>query len=66
VADIHALGYTMAGMMIFPSNRIGRKNTINGARGFHRLIKDRLDLTVECIRRQYCGEWSPLWLTLAR
>jgi len=61
-----SLGYTMGGMMICPGSRIGRKNTINGARGFHPRIKDRFDLTVECIRRQYCGELSPLSDVLAR
>ncbi len=40
--------------------------TINGARGFHPLIKDRFDLTVECIRRHYLNEDSPLSATLAR
>ena len=47
----NGLGYTIGGMMLFPGNRIGRKMTINGARGFHPKIKDRFDLTVECIRR---------------
>jgi len=56
----HAIGYTIGGMMLFPGNRIGRKMTINGARGFHPRIKDRFDLTVECIRRHYRNEWSPL------
>ena len=54
------IGYTIGGMMIFPGNRVGRKITINGARGFHPRIKDRFDLTVECIRRYYNGENSPL------
>lgn len=46
--------------MLFPGNRVGRKMTINGARGFHPRIKDRFDLTVECIRRHYRNDWSPL------
>ena len=54
------IGYTIGGMMLFPGNRVGRKMTINGARGFHPRIKDRFDLTVECIRRHYCNDWSPL------
>lgn len=58
--------YTIGGMMIFPGNRIDGKATINGARGFHPRIKDRFDLTLECIRRHYCGECSPLSDTLAR
>lgn len=60
------IGYTIGGMMLFPGNRIGRKMTINGARGFHPRIKDRFDHTVECIRRHYCEEWSPLSEPLKR
>jgi len=58
--------YTIGSMMIFPSNRVGGKSTINGARGFHPLIKDRIDLTLECIRRHYLGQTSPLESVLNR
>jgi len=61
-----SISYTMGGMIIFPSNRVEGKNTINGARGFHSLIKDRIDLTLECIRRYYNNEISPLTETLIR
>ena len=61
-----SIGYTMGGMIIFPANRVDGKNTINGARGFHPLIKDRIDLTMECIRRYYNNETSPLTETLNR
>jgi hypothetical protein len=61
-----SIGYTIGGMMVFPGNRIGRKMTINGQRGFHPRIKDRFDLTVECIRRYYRNEDSPLRDTFAR
>jgi hypothetical protein len=60
------IGYTIAGMMIFPGNTIGGKQTINGARGFTRAIADRFDLTLECIRRFYLDEPSPLATTLLR
>ncbi|WP_196776883.1 DUF6994 family protein [Haloechinothrix halophila] len=60
------LGYTIGGMMIWPGNRIDNKQTINGARGFHPRIADRFDLTVECIRRHYAHERSPLSDVLAR
>jgi hypothetical protein len=60
------IGYTIGGMMVFPGNRVGPKMTINGTRGFHPRIKDRFDLTVECIRRHYRNERSPLSETLAR
>jgi len=58
--------YTIGGMMLFPANRIGRQMTINGARGFHPRIKDRFDLTVECIRRHYLNMDNPLSSTLSR
>lgn len=40
--------------------------TINGARGFHPRIADRFDLTLECIRRHYAREASPLSEVLER
>lgn len=52
--------------MIFPGNRIGGKLTINGAHGFIRKIADRFDLALECIRRHYLNQRSPLSETLAR
>jgi hypothetical protein len=58
--------YTIGGMMVFPAIRVDGKMTINGARGFHPRIKDRFDLTVECFRRHYADESSPLGDTLAR
>ncbi|WP_018774187.1 DUF6994 family protein [Arthrobacter sp. 131MFCol6.1] len=58
-------GYTIGGMMVFPGNRINNKQTINQRRGTHPRIADRFDLTLECIRRHYLGEDSPLSETLA-
>jgi hypothetical protein len=60
------IGYTIGGMMVFPSNRVGRKHTINMARGMNRTtIADRMDLTLECIRRFYAGDTdTPLGATL--
>ena len=60
------LGYTIGGMMVFPANKVDGKMTINGARGCSARIRDRFDLTVECIRRQYVEESNPLSETLAR
>lgn len=60
------LGYTIGGMMVFPENKIDGKMTINGARSCHPRIKDRFDLTVECIRRHYVGGESPLSAVLTR
>ena len=61
-----AVGYTIGGMMVFPANPIDGKPTINVARGFTRAIADRFDLTLECIRRHYLGQNSPLGETLSR
>lgn len=68
-AEIEAfmtIGYTIGGMMIFPANKVDGKMTINGARGFNQSIADRMDLTLECIRRHYIGQSSPLSATLKR
>ena len=59
------IGYTIGGMMVFPANRIDGKMTINQRRGCHHQITDRFDLTLECIRRHYLDEPSPLGDTLA-
>jgi hypothetical protein len=64
--DFRRLSYTMGGMILFPANRINGKSTINGARGMHPRIKDRIDLTLECIRRHYLNEASPLIDVLSR
>ena len=62
----NAIGYTIGGMMVFPGNRIDGKWTINQARGCTKLIGDRFDLTLECIRRHYGDGESPLSGVLAR
>ena len=64
--DFRTLGYTIGGMMVFPGNQVDRRPTINGARGFHPQIRDRFDLTLECIRRHYLDEPKPLSDPLAR
>jgi hypothetical protein len=61
-----AIAYTIGGMMVFPATQIEGKWTINQARGCLRQISDRFDLTLECIRRHYEGQSSPLGETLAR
>lgn len=49
--------YTIGGTIIFPKHR----NSINQCKGTNPLIADRWDLTLECIRRYYKGENSPLY-----
>jgi hypothetical protein len=66
IVSFNAIAYTIGGMMLFPGNQVDRRMTINAARGCHPRIKDRFDLTVECIRRYYLEEESPLRATLAR
>ena len=58
--------YTIGGFIIFPSNKIDNKQTINGSRGFNSRIVDRFDLTLECIRRFYLEIESPLYETFSR
>lgn len=53
---------TIAGYVIFPQIRW----SMNQARGCSRKISDRWDLTLECIRRYYSGEPSPLDTALQR
>ena len=57
---------TIAGHAIFPARRVENKMTINGARGVNHKIQDRFDLTLECIRRFYKGDASPLSDVLMR
>jgi len=66
VKELFDAGSTIGGYIIFPSNRIDGKQTINQARGVNRLIDDRFDLTLECIRLFYAGKESPLYETLSR
>ena len=54
--------YTIGGMMIFPKH----PGSINQAKGTNRQISDRWDLSLECIRRYYIGEDSPIYKTLLR
>lgn len=54
------IGCTVGGTTIFPGNQINGQHTINQARGTSRAVEDRFDLTLECIRRFYDGNSSPL------
>ena len=52
--------YTIGGSIIFPKH----KNSINQVRGCSTKICDRWDLTLECIRKFYNSEESPLYNAL--
>lgn len=54
--------YTIGGEIIFPKHQ----GSINQTRGCSKKICDRWDLTLECIRRYYAGEPSPLDAALQR
>jgi hypothetical protein len=66
VSEYLSLARTIGAYIIFPSNKIENKITINGLRGFSRKITDRFDLTLECIKRHYENIPSPLGETLER
>ncbi len=66
VIELFDAGSTIGGYTLFPKNRIDGKHSINQARGVNSLIDDRFDLTLECIRRFYQGQESPLFETLLR
>lgn len=54
--------YTIGGTIIFPKHQ----GSMNQNKGTNALISDRWDLTLECIRRFYDGEKSPLYDTICR
>ena len=62
--ELFKTGSTIGAYILFPNRRIEGKQTINQARGVNRLIDDRFDLTLECIRRYYLGIKSPLYDTI--
>jgi hypothetical protein len=63
---VEAPAWPIADCIVFPGKRINGMNTINGARGMDSRIGDRFDLTLECIRRYYRGQASPLAAVLDR
>jgi hypothetical protein len=66
IDDFYDLACTVGGYIVFPAKQIERRPTINAIRGMHPQIKDRFDLTLECIRRWYNDEKSPLSAHLDR
>jgi len=65
--EFKAAANTIGGYILFPNNKIVGSQSINQRRGTSRLIDDRFDLTLECIRRHYLGEreGNPLAETLS-
>jgi len=64
--ELFRCGSKIGGFILFPAYCVDRKNTINAARGMSTKIGDRMDLTLEAIRRHYAGEESPLTEVLDR
>ena len=62
VDDFEHRSWTIGGEILFPRH----DNSMNQLRGTNPYIKDRWDLTLECIRRFYLGEESPLFKVLDR
>lgn len=62
VRRLVAASGTVGAFIVFPvpDVAIPRTQSINQARGIHPKVRDRFDLTLECIRRHYRGEASPL------
>lgn len=66
VQELIDTGSTIGAFTLFPNNRVDKQHTINQARGVNRLIDDRFDLTLECIKLFYAGQQSPLYDTFKR
>ncbi|AXI53665.1 hypothetical protein C1J05_03315 [Sulfitobacter sp. JL08] len=66
MGEFYNLGSTIGGYIVFPRKMVDKKQNINQARGCNVKIRDRIDLTLECIRRYYIGEASPLSEVLRR
>jgi hypothetical protein len=66
VEKFRSIGSTIGARILFPSDRVDNKPTINVARGFHSQIRDRFDLTLECVRLLYEQQPSPLSKVLSR
>ena len=60
INSFYSLCSTVGAYVVFPSKKIENKMTINVARGMNHKIQDRFDLTLECIRRFYLKQRSPL------
>ena len=60
VDGLFSQGSSIGSYILFPKNKEKGKQSINQARGCHKRIEDRFDLTLECIRRFYSGQSSPL------
>jgi len=66
VDEVFDTGSTIGAYIVFPKRGQNRGQTINQERGINSFIDDRFDLTLECIRRFYLDQKSPLYNTFNR
>ena len=66
INKFYKLCSTVGAYIIYPSKKIQNKMTFNIARGINSKIKDRFDLSLECIKRHYENNQSPLSETILR
>ncbi len=66
IESFYRLCSTIGSYIIYPCKRIDNKMTFNGARGTNAMIKDRFDLSLECIKLFYINKQSPLSNVLER
>jgi hypothetical protein len=66
IESFQRIGYTIGGMMVWPKTMIDGAQNMNQARGCRASIADRMDLTLECIRRHYLGRDNKLADVLSR
>lgn len=66
ISAVYSIGRTIGAYILYPARKVNGKMTVNCARGIHRSIVDRFDLTLECIRLFYDGKNSPLYDALER
>lgn len=59
-AEYFYVGHTIGGRMLFPGAPHRGAWSFNQARGMSSQVRDRFDLSLECIRRHFSGEASPL------
>ena len=64
--ELFRIGSKIGSYILFPAYQVDRKVTINAARGMSSKIADRMDLTLEAIRRHYSDDLTPLTETLNR
>ena len=61
IINLKRKGYTIGGNIIYPANVPKGKMSMNQRRGMLIKLCDRFDLTLECIRRYYLKQDSPLY-----